>query len=353
MDLVEARKKARELEEKKRETPEPEKPASRKPEAKKPGKAAEKKQGPEAKAKAPAKKTEPKKRALKKKPLPQPAPAEMKKAHPQKPHKKSTLAPESIPKPAEVLLKKTEPAKPEPAEEAFVDLNFGEDLPELLGKEKKLVLEEKKVKAPEAKVKGLEKKPEPSKPAAGSPKAEPALEKEAEKDFYELVVEDLVQYGYGELEAEADLIELLGFRLGQEIYAVSLVKIQQIIKPRPVTLVPGAPHYILGIVSLRGMIIPIFDLRRRLGLPRIQPTRQSRIIIVKVKENVLAGLYVDQVLEVAHVPQSSFEAPHAIFSGAEGEFLEGIARHKNQMLIVLNLDQVVVSKEEERKAGEK
>ncbi len=351
MDLVEARKKAKELQEKKQETPaakpvmeKPESPALEKPSAKKvPGK--KKRPGPEAKARPAAKKTEAKKAKAGKKT--EPVPVKKAKAE------KTGGLPEPKPaaKPAPTPPAKTEPA---PTEELFVDMNFGEDLPDLTAKEKKPAREEKRGEAPKQKQEAIsEKKVEKQQaPAKSSELAPPAvLEPDSDKDFYELVVEDLVQYGYGEIESEADLVELLGLRLGSEIYAISLVKIQQIIKPRSITLVPGSPHYVLGIVSLRGMVIPIFDLRKRLGLEPVQPTRQTRIIIVKVKDSVLAGLYVDQVLEVARVPQSSFEAPHSIFSGAEGEFLEGIARYKNQMLIVLNLANVVLGKEEERKAG--
>ena len=155
-----------------------------------------------------------------------------------------------------------------------------------------------------------------------------------------------MQYGYAEAEAE-ELLELLSFQLGEEIYAVPLIRIQQIIKPRPVTYVPRAPEYIMGIISLRGSIIPVFDLKRRLGLGVSEVGRKSRIIIIKLNEKVLAGLLVDQVLEVARVGSETLEPTPAIFTGVEGEFIEGIARYRGKMLIVLNLSQVILGRKEE------
>jgi len=267
-----------------------------------------------------------------------------------------------------------EPKKPEkPAaqpsrapDDLFVDTNFGEDLPELSAAEKDLNLEGLTgaglaSKQEAAVVRHLTEEiaaetdarkaatpvaaPEPLK----TPQA-PADALESEKDFYDMVVEDLVRYGYGQTESEKNLVELLSFRLGDEIYAVSLTRIQQIIKPRPVTLVPGSPDYILGIISLRGMVIPVFDLRKRLKIPVTDPTRQSRIIIIKLDSEVLAGILVDQVREVARVPAEAIEATPSVFGQIEGEFLEGIARHKNQMMIVLNLSQVILGRKANGKA---
>jgi len=265
------------------------------------------------------------------------------------------------------------PEKPKREEDIFVDMNFGEDLPAVPAAEKEVLLEEKQpeskaVSEPPAKgtiqdvkrvreqlVSQAEAGPVtvPSS-SSGEPAAKPESKPvpsaaEQEKDFYELVIEDLVQYGYG-LETEKDLVEFLSFRLGTEVYAVPLIRIQQIIKPRPVTLVPGAPEYIIGIISLRGTVIPIFDLRKRLGLPITEPTRSSRIIIIKLEDETVSGVLVDQVMEVARVPQASIEATPAVFSGIEGEFIDGIARHKNQMMIVLNPAQVILGRKETGKA---
>jgi purine-binding chemotaxis protein CheW len=360
MDLVEARKKAKKLGEKTESGPQPE---------------------PEQKTAAPeqveAKKPEPKKARKPKASKPQEKIVEQ--PGPERGEEKQPEAAKHSAEPEERPQEKPrEPEKPKAGgeEEVFVDMNFGEDLPGAGDFEPEMVLEKAKPgPRPEARpdpkaelkkevefMKEIAKetlappKPAPApKQAAPAPapqaKAAPVMSQdEVDKDFNDLVVEDLVQYGYGRAEAEANLVEFLSFRLGSEIYAVPLIRIQQIIKPRPVTLVPGAPEYILGIISLRGMVIPVFDLRRRLGLEPAEPTRQSRIIIVKLDEQgLMSGLLVDQVKEVARVPGDSIEPTPAIFSDIEGEFLEGIARFKGQMLIVLRLSHVIVGKKEEGK----
>jgi len=351
MDLVEARKKAKQLQEKPDAGPRPEQEQK----AIKPEPVEEKKPAP--------------KKAKKPKPPKPPAKA-VEKAVPGQVEENKVEAQDQAPAPEEPPIEKPkEPAeKAKGEQEVFVDMNFGEDLPGIGDFEQEMALEKAKPEpkpAPKPELKkevefmkeiakeAVEaKKPAPA-PAKAELSAKPALaasQQEVDKDFYDLVVEDLVQYGYGRVETEANLVEFLSFRLGNEIYAVPLIRIQQIIKPRPVTLVPGSPDYILGIISLRGMVIPVFDLRRRLGLEPAEPTRQSRIIIIRLEEQeLMAGLLVDQVKEVARVPSDSIEPTPAIFSDIEGEFLEGIARYKSQMLIVLRLSHVVVGKKEEGK----
>ena len=334
MDLLEARKKAKELKKKLAQAGEEKKAkksASKKKPARKPGKKpAPKKAKKESQAKAPSLKAK---------------------------EEKKEQVPEAVagerPQPQEPAPLPSAPKE----EDFFTDLSFGEDLPEVEAQGEEIILEPEKPSPPS--------EPLPEKeqiPPAPEPEAEPvppiqpqvsepklvleSPETAPGKDFYDLIVEDLVQYGYAEAEAE-ELLELLSFQLGEEIYAVPLIRIQQIIKPRPVTYVPRAPEYIMGIISLRGSIIPVFDLKRRLGLGASEVGRKSRIIIIKLNEKVLAGLLVDQVLEVARVGSETLEPTPAVFTGVEGEFIEGIARYRGKMLIVLNLSQVILGRKEE------
>ena len=345
MDLLEARKKAKELKKKLEETEEKKGEKKPKTSARKSGKGkkeTEKKAKKKSKAKPRASQKKEKKPAKKKEPAVEPEPVEEKKPE----------QPASTPQPKE--------------EDIFTDLSFGEDLPEVEAPAEEVILEPEKPSPPQAQAEKKESipeqvkeeivfkpAPEEKKKETAEPVVQPAepevsfegAETGAEKDFFDLIVEDLVQYGYGEEEA-GELLELLSFQLGEEIYAVPLVRIQQIIKPRPMTYVPRAPEYILGIISLRGTIIPIFDLKQRLGLGKSEVGRKSRIIIIKLNEKAVAGLLVDQVLEVARVPASGLEPTPAIFSGVEGEFIEGIARFRGRMLIVLNLRQVILGRKE-------
>ena len=162
------------------------------------------------------------------------------------------------------------------------------------------------------------------------------------EDFLELVSEDLYRREFGE-EAQVEVgeqLELISFRLAQETYAIRLTHVQQIIKLREITLVPRAPAYILGVISLRGMIIPIFDLRSRLGLNSREATRQTRIIVVMDGPKII-GLIVDQVEQVVRIPSGAIEPPPPILGGLESEYIEGIGRFSGRMLILLNLGKVL------------
>jgi len=187
--------------------------------------------------------------------------------------------------------------------------------------------------------------PPPAKPfAAPAPPRDPALERLSteKKDFLELVSEDLYRREFGE-EARVEVgeqLELISFRLAQEIYAIRLTHVQQIIKLREITLVPRAPAYILGVISLRGMIIPIFDLRSRLGLAAEEPTRQTRIIVVMEGPKII-GLIVDQVEQVVRIPAQAIEPPPPVLGGLESDYIEGIGRFSGRMLILLNLSKVL------------
>lgn len=175
-----------------------------------------------------------------------------------------------------------------------------------------------------------------------------------DEDFFALVTEELYQREFGRPEGVelAEQVELLSFRLSHERYAVRLTSIRQIIRLMPITTVPRAPEYVLGILSLRGTIIPVFDLHRRLNLETAQPTRQSRIVVV-AEDKFMAGFIVDQVEQVVRVSDSSIEPPPPTLAGVEAEYIEGIGRSGNQMIILLDLAKLLVpvARAQEIKAG--
>ncbi len=133
----------------------------------------------------------------------------------------------------------------------------------------------------------------------------------------------------------------MSFRLANEIYAVKLTSIRQIIKLVPITMVPRVPDYVLGIISLRGTVIPIFDLRRVLKLPEAESTRKSRIIIVN-QGKLTAGLIVDEVEQVLRMSESKIEPPPPVLGGVEAEYIKGIGRVDSKMIIFLSLEKIMV-----------
>lgn len=140
--------------------------------------------------------------------------------------------------------------------------------------------------------------------------------------------------------APAVLRELLAFRLANEEYALDIAAIEEIVKPRAATEVPSAPAFCPGIVSLRGRIVTIIDLRRRLGLPAEEPDRAARIIVARDGRRTV-GLLVDAVTGVVRLPEGAVEPTPVVVGGVDGEFLNGLGRIDGRLVILLNLPRVL------------
>ena len=135
--------------------------------------------------------------------------------------------------------------------------------------------------------------------------------------------------------AEACL-EFLCFRVSDEIYGINIMDIKELIKPREVTEVPRAPAFVSGVLSLRGTIIPIIDMRVRLGLAHESLTGKERIVVIRT-DNSLSGLLVDEVIQVVKVQQDAIEAAPAVLDGIDRDFISGLGRTDGRLIIILNL----------------
>ena len=140
-------------------------------------------------------------------------------------------------------------------------------------------------------------------------------------------------------QVEASL-ELLCFRVATEDYAINIMDIKEIIKPREVTEVPRVPAFVRGILSLRGIIIPVFDMRLRLGLPEGVRSERERIVVVK-RQGGFCGVLVDQVVQVVRIAEAKLEAPPVVLEGIDREFIQGIGRVAGRMLILLDMEKVL------------
>ncbi|WP_026843167.1 chemotaxis protein CheW [Citrifermentans bremense] len=141
-------------------------------------------------------------------------------------------------------------------------------------------------------------------------------------------------------EVAAASVELLCFRVANEEYAISIMDIKEIIKPREVTEVPRVPDFVRGILSLRGNIIPIFDMRVRLGLAGGSRSERERVIVVS-RQGGFAGVLVDEVVQVVRIPEEGIEPPPVVLEGIDREFVLGIGRVAGRMLILLDMEKVL------------
>ncbi|KAA0895250.1 chemotaxis protein CheW [Oryzomonas rubra] len=149
--------------------------------------------------------------------------------------------------------------------------------------------------------------------------------------------DDLPLASEGQVVAEvSEYEEILCFRISDEIYGINIMELKEIIKPRETTEVPRAPVFIMGVISLRGVIIPVFNMRERLGLPLGDRTGRERIVIAKRNEG-FTGLLVDEVIQVVRIGKEGREPAPAVLEGIDRDFVCGIGRTDTMMIILLNV----------------
>jgi len=153
--------------------------------------------------------------------------------------------------------------------------------------------------------------------------------------------EDYFQGLVGEsLKVDDDLRQMLSFSLGDEEYMIDICDVREIIKMREVTDIPRAPYFILGIISLRGSIIPVFDLKKRLKLGSVEESPDVRIVVCQ-KGELTVGLMVERINQVVRLPLKNIESTPAILSGLDRDLVEGVGRHQGKMMILLDLPSVM------------
>ncbi len=145
------------------------------------------------------------------------------------------------------------------------------------------------------------------------------------------------------------IIQLVSFKLGKEEFGVDILQVQEINKMIEITQIPNSPEFVEGIVNLRGRLIPIVDLRKRLNLPYKEHDNTTRIIIVDVK-GVIVGFIVDEVNEVLRISETIMEDPPVIVSNIEAEYITAVAKLENRLLIMLDLEKVLSVKEQKQLA---
>ncbi|MEW6698199.1 MAG: chemotaxis protein CheW [Bacillota bacterium] len=132
--------------------------------------------------------------------------------------------------------------------------------------------------------------------------------------------------------------QLVVFQLNDQQYALPINETQEIIRMAEVTRLPNTNYYVEGIINLRGTILPVISLNRRLGLPETEQNEDTRIIVVENKGNKV-GMIVDSVLEVGRFTESEVEPPNMI--GDNVDFLRGVVKKDDQLWLLINLDTVL------------
>jgi purine-binding chemotaxis protein CheW len=140
--------------------------------------------------------------------------------------------------------------------------------------------------------------------------------------------------------------QLVVFELENEKYGVDIASVEGIIKMQEITRLPHAPEFIEGITNLRGTIVPVVDLRTRFGLPRKEPTRDTRIVIATMDSSKV-GIIVDAVTQVIRVPDDKIEPPPQMSVTINSAFIKNIAKLESELVILLDLGKVLSTEERE------
>jgi len=142
-----------------------------------------------------------------------------------------------------------------------------------------------------------------------------------------------------------DFLQLVIFQLAGEEFGVEIMQVQEIIRMPDITRIPQSPPYVGGVINLRGKIIVVINLDTRFGLEAKELDEDSRIIIVEVGESVV-GMVVDSVSEVLQLPAADVEpAPEIISAKIRADYLRGVGKLDDRLLILLDLEKVMSAEE--------
>jgi len=157
-------------------------------------------------------------------------------------------------------------------------------------------------------------------------------------------IEDVVELE--EKEKDQELIQLVTFSIGEEEFGVNILQVQEIIRTMDITRVPRAPEFVEGVINLRGKVIPIVDMRSRFGLAHKEHDKYTRIIVIEI-DMIIVGFVVDSVSEVLRIPANSVQPPPPVVAGMDSDYIDGVGKLEDRLLILLDLDSLLDNEEKE------
>lgn len=143
------------------------------------------------------------------------------------------------------------------------------------------------------------------------------------------------------------VVQLVSFSIADEEFGISILEVQEIIRVVEITTLPQGPSFVEGVINLRGQIVPVVDLRRRFSLPAIEKDNNTRIIVVELADKTV-GFLVDRVQEVIRIETAVIEPPPDLATSIDAQYITGVAKLEDRLLILLDLSQVLTSTEQEQ-----
>jgi len=147
-----------------------------------------------------------------------------------------------------------------------------------------------------------------------------------------------------------EVVQWVTFRLSDETYGINVMQVQEVLRVSEIAPVPGAPHYVLGIINLRGNVVTVVDTRIRLGLATSEVTDSTRIVIIEGEKHVV-GILVDCVAEVVDLVASEVESAPNVGNEESARYIQGVASRGDELLILVDLNKLLTDEEWEELAS--
>jgi purine-binding chemotaxis protein CheW len=135
-------------------------------------------------------------------------------------------------------------------------------------------------------------------------------------------------------------LHIVGFRIGRESYGVPITSLHEIVRVPEITAVPDAPEYMEGVINLRGKIVSVLDLRKRLGETQVVPNKRNRILVLEHKGR-LSGLIVDSASEVLKIPGTDVEPPPTEFLEGGLNCVTGLGKYRGRLIVLLDMSKLL------------
>ncbi|HEC25380.1 MAG TPA: chemotaxis protein CheW [bacterium] len=141
-----------------------------------------------------------------------------------------------------------------------------------------------------------------------------------------------------------EIVQLVTFKLGNEEFALDILKVQEINRIVEITKIPKAPDFVEGVINLRGRVIPIVDIRKKFHLSIKEATKDARVIVVNIMNKII-GLIVDSVSEVLRINSSTIQPPPPLIAGLDSDYIKGVGKLDERLIILLDIDKIFTTGE--------
>jgi len=145
-------------------------------------------------------------------------------------------------------------------------------------------------------------------------------------------------------ENDDTIVQWVTFHLENEKYGIKVMQVQEVLRMTEIAPVPGAPHYVIGIINLRGSVVTVIDTRRRFGLPDVETDDETRIVIVEANNNVV-GILVDSVAEVVDLKVSEIETAPNVGNDESSKYIQGVSSRGDELLILVDVNKLLSEEE--------